>query len=125
MNTFVPYPDVVQSAAALDDLRLNNQISEADVLLSGGWLNHPASKMWAGYHDALAEYRNACLAEWVSRGKKSSRAPKAHSPEPVYPPWWGGAIHASHRSALLRKAFSHYSRFGWTDSPWEPYIWPV
>jgi hypothetical protein len=42
------------------------------------------------------------------------------------PSWLGDdAVHASHRSNLLRKDLRHYSRFGWTEPDDLEYVWPV
>lgn len=42
------------------------------------------------------------------------------------PPWLGDeALHASHRSNLIRKDPEWYGRFGWTEPPDLPYVWPV
>lgn len=42
------------------------------------------------------------------------------------PPWFGSEdVHASHRSNLLRKDPVHYGRFGWSEPPCLPYVWPV
>ena len=53
MQTFVPYPDLHDSAAVLDYRRLGKQrveayqIIRAALHLSKGWGNHPATRMWA------------------------------------------------------------------------------
>ena len=44
----------------------------------------------------------------------------------VMPEWIGDdRVHASHRSNLLRKDFSFYSKFGWSESSDMPYFWPI
>jgi len=61
MQTFLPYPDFIDSVKALDYRRLGKQRVEARQILNillenrknGGWVNHPCTKMWRGYHDAL------------------------------------------------------------------------
>ena len=80
MQTFLPYPDFVQSAKALDYRRLGKQRLEAMQLVNStnkladnpnakvGWMNHPARFMWIGYMDALKLYHNVCIQEWVARG---------------------------------------------------------
>jgi hypothetical protein len=41
------------------------------------------------------------------------------------PAWLGEeAFHASHRANLLRKAPEFYERWGWTEDPSLPYVWP-
>ena len=55
MQTFLPYDDFVLSLDCLDYRRLGKQRVEAMQLLNamkrekGGWINHPATKMWRGY----------------------------------------------------------------------------
>jgi hypothetical protein len=69
MQTFLPYPDLKKSFEVLDYRRLGKQRVEAmqilNILLSdkksGGWVNHPAVKMWRGYEDALCVYMNMCI----------------------------------------------------------------
>ena len=52
MQTFLPFPDYIQSARALDYKRLGKQRVEALQILntltgrSEGWSQHPAVKMW-------------------------------------------------------------------------------
>lgn len=44
----------------------------------------------------------------------------------VLPPWFGNAaLHASHRSNLLRKDATFYGQYGWTEKDDLPYVWPV
>lgn len=90
MQTFVPWPDLKKSAAALDDKRLGKQRSETLVLMyiltgfriedtksegltivphvPNGWAQHPATRMWRGHEHALCLYQEAVCAEWARRG---------------------------------------------------------
>lgn len=131
MQTFLPYPSFIQSAACLDYRRLGKQRVEARQILhtlqhGGAWSKHPAVKMWAGYEDALMVYSNYMIIEWVSRGYKNTMPIND-----VYgfyrDPFWLGDedFHASHRSNLLRKAPDYYGQFGWKESNDLPYVWPV
>ncbi|MBF0481604.1 MAG: hypothetical protein HQK81_01365 [Desulfovibrionaceae bacterium] len=135
MQTFLPYPDFYSSAACLDYRRLGKQRLEAKNILkilagetsSKAWRNHPAVLMWRGGEDALREYYNACLAEWISRGYRNTmlpeRLPAARPPKP----WWFGLerFHAAHRANLLRKDPTYYGQFGWKEDPAMEYWWPV
>lgn len=131
MQTFLPYPDLQRSVAALDNRRLGKQRVEAYTILrvlqgkTRGWAAHPAVKMWCGYENALGLYLNCCIDEWVRRGFRN-RLKKWPVKKPVrYPPWWGDpAFHASHRSNLLRKDPEFYRVYGWQEPPDLPYIWP-
>lgn len=131
MNTFLPYPDFAHSAACLDRARLGKQRVEVLQLLKGSWPNHPASKMWRGYEASLSWYGSCICNEWLLRGYKDTCFGKIRElclPDYAMaspPPWLGDeAFHASHRSNLLRKDFTHYSQFGWTESVFLPYVWP-
>lgn len=129
MQTFLPYPDFKRSAECLDVKRLGQQRREVLALLSGGWRNHPASKMWQGYEQSLVQYGFAICSEWISRGY-SDRCMAWIAEyfnkgiELTAPPWLDGPIHASHRANLLRKDPKHYSQFGWAEEPSDVYFWP-
>lgn len=136
MITFLPYSDFKKSVACLDNKRLNRQIMEAKIIYDivhedrqvGGWVNHPAIRMWRGYPDAIAMYLNACLDEWKNRGHVHSyqKIPIADEKNVKIPSWLGNEeLHASHRSNLLRKDAYYYERYGWDEGPGLPYIWPV
>jgi hypothetical protein len=132
MQTFLPYDDIEKSVACLDYRRLGKQRVEALQILkalkdpSYGWQNHPATKMWRGYEDALKYYMNACIEEWIRRGYKNSMKLEPVSYPFLYPLWFGDEeVHASHRSNLLRKDSTFYGRYCWAEPNNLPYIWPV
>lgn len=132
MQTFLPYPDFRESAARLDRQRLGKQRVEAWQILraltgqSSGWRNHPATKMWDGHVDALCAYGRAVCDEWIRRGYRDSMRERFGDCDGPAPDWVGDPLfHSSHRSNLLRKDSAWYSRFGWTESPDLPYVWPV
>ena len=144
MQTFLPWPDPRESAAALDDRRLGKQRVETFQVLraltwpSYGWKNHPAVRMWRGFVPGLVAYGLACVDEWRARGRadatRASLLEFTGGVEPdwddlhdrgLLPPWVGDdAVHRSHRSALRRKEPAHYDEpFG--DVPDDlPYVWP-
>lgn len=135
MQTFLPYYSFTDSASCLDYRRLGKQRVEAyqiiNILLSGrttgGWVNHPAVRMWRGHTAALQLYYNAIVAEWISRGYKNNMIRYSiFIPDVQFPSWLGDEkFHASHRSNLLRKLPEHYGEFNWSESNDLPYIWPV
>lgn len=132
MQTFLPYPNFVQSARALDKRRLGKQRVEAYQILrtlfgiSRGWRNHPAVRMWAGHEAALCHYLEAVIREWVRRGCCNNLIVPPCPPEYDLPPWFGNPnFHAAHRSNLLRKDPVWYGQFGWSEGPDMPYLWPV
>jgi hypothetical protein len=131
MQTFLPYADFKRSAEVLDYKRLGKQRVEALQIhnivsgkrTTGGWVNHPAVKMWRGYPDALALYHNTMIDEWVSRGYNNTM-----SKIPAYnvenPTWLGDErVHSSHRSNLLRKDAEFYGTKGWQESSDMEYFW--
>lgn len=148
MQTFVPYPSFRESARCLDNARLGKQRVEAkQILLALGvtvgqhegnygsrWRHHPAVAMWRGAELYLCDYASIACEEWVSRGFRDSLLPQFEAARWQlaavrhcwHRPHWVGneAVHASHRSNLLRKYAAHYSRFGWTEPDDLPYVWP-
>lgn len=132
MQTFLPYPDYVDSVRCLDYRRLGKQRVEAYQILrvlrgegKMGWQHHPAVKMWRGHEAALAQYMNICISEWRLRGYNNTM--REIYLGPAYPPEWlyTTEICASHRSNLLRKDPIYYAKFGWKEPPDLPYVWPV
>jgi hypothetical protein len=81
--------------------------------------------MWRGYEDALRLYMNACIREWIRRGRNNNMQ-LADSPAGVtMPPWLGDErVHSAYRAMLLRKDPQHYAAFNWTDEA-DDYFWPV
>ncbi len=69
-----------------------------------GFYKHPMVLMWCGHIDALAEYTNFCIDEWVKRGFRNNMKHLKTVDAPIYPEWVScPAVHYSHRAALLRK----------------------
>ena len=139
MQTFLPYPNFAVSALVLDWRRLGKQRVEARQILTAmddpdnGWHNHPATKMWRGYRTALMWYGDCIIMEWQRRlyGNSMHFLISAHGEvipamlEIEMPHWLGDeAVHASHRSNLLRKEPNWYDQFGWTEPDNLEYIWP-
>lgn len=125
MQTFLPLDSFTRSAAALDYRRLGKQRLEARTILNGGWPNHPASRMWIGYHEALKAYYNVILKEWIDRGYNNTMDFIPVSK--IMMPWWFGReeFHSAHRATLLTKDPAYYSQFGWTEKPVYGYWWPT
>lgn len=125
MQTFLPYPNFEKSLNCLDYRRLGKQRVEAMQLLKGQWPNHPASKMWRGYEEALKLYHNLAIKAWIGRGFKNNMS-LFDVGDVVLPPWFGDdRFHAAHRSNLLRKNSEFYSQYGWTEEDNLEYWWPV
>ena len=134
MQVFVPELDFLSIAKVLDYRRLGKQrvetfqILRANLDLTAGWKNHPASRMWAGNLAGLSAYGVAMCEEWKARGYKDTTLEKIVAlVEPDasdLPDWWGRPdIVESHRSNLIRKAPEFY-RPVWVDTPDDlPYVW--
>ncbi len=132
MQTFLPYPDFAQSLRVLDSRRLGKQRLEAMQLLraisadGSGWSRHPAAAMWRGYTNALKQYHNLAMDEWVRRGYLNRMPKQVIRGKITYPLWLGDeSFHASHRSNLLRKDREYHGAFGWLEPDDLPYVWPV
>ena len=132
MQTFLPYKSFKESLKSLDWRRLGKQRVEARQVLNilrdktstKGWRNHPITRMWEGYDNALAEYMNLCIQEWIDRGYNNNMEFAKISGDVVYPQWLGNDLfHSSHRSNLLRKDQDYYSKFFWTEDSENPYAW--
>jgi hypothetical protein len=131
MQTFVPYADMYESASVLDNKRLNKQLLEGRQIYSilssnrtkGGWVNHPAVRMWRNYDNALFEYLIAIKHECDQRGISTEKNWEAiqemydwnwdRGDNIVMPPWWGDErVHESHRNNLYVKDPEYYAHFG-------------
>lgn len=148
MQTFVPFADFVASAQALDNKRLNKNLLEGRQIYSinasgktkGGFVNHPAVKMWRNYDVAFFAYLEAMKNECVLRGIQTNKNWDAiveihewnwnRGDNLVMPPWWGDCrVHQSHRNNLYRKDPVHYAQFA--DAEFVSccdrcnYFWPV
>ena len=148
MQTFLPFPDFHKCAQVLDRQRLGKQRVECKQILialteNRGWVNHPATKMWKDYEQALAIYMLHMTNEWQERGYKDTCAEwlmstktfmsidELDSSFDVQMPSWLGdeRLHKSHRIALLCKDYYHYCNFGWDEAEPIPlyyeYFWPT
>jgi len=149
MQTFVPFANFKRSAAALDNSRLNKQLLEgrqiyqilAENRTRGGWVNHPAVKMWRNYDNALYSYLDAIRQECDYRGISTEKNWVAinqmydrnwyRGDNIVLPPWLGDVrVHQSHKGNLYRKNSEFYFQFS-KVTEWETccdkcnYFWPT
>lgn len=142
MQTFLPYPDFRRSLDTLDyPARSGNQRVEARAIIRiatlkrrgcrPGYESHPAVLMWEPWLPALKIYYNESLLAFARKGGDNDKLRPYwfdydEACSVAMPPWLGDErLHASHRSALLRKDYDYYSRFGWSEPPDLPYYWPV
>ena len=131
MQTFLPYPNFVDSLDCLDYRRLGKQRVEAYQIInalegkSKGWVNHPATKMWAANIDALKLYCNIAIEKWIGRGYKNTMKFYPTNNKVDMPSWLGDIyLHASHRSNLLRKDREFYGQYKWNEPHDLEYVWP-
>jgi hypothetical protein len=141
MQTFLPYRKFTSSARVLDNKRLGKQRVETmqimtALVLKTGWVNHPATKMWAGYEFSLMSYQEAICDEWaIDRGFRDTCLDKTRAifmqlPEekrlPLEVPWMGlKKFHSAHRANLLRKDPIHYGQYEWKEEPADGYWYPT
>lgn len=140
MQTFLPFPDFEESAFSLDSKRLGKQRVETlqimSALLTGkGWVNHPATKMWAGYEWSLLQYQEAVCDEWTRNGgykdtclaKTRALYHEHRGDDRGHDPWWLrlDSFHLSHQSNLIRKDSKYYAPQFPGVPPDLPYFWPV
>lgn len=130
MQTFVPFEDIDESAESLDNKRLNKQLLEGRQIYSilssqrkrGGWVNHPAVKMWRNYDNGLFAYLTGITNECDRRGIATEKNWNAlcdmhelnwnRGTGVIMPPWWGDdRVHESHRNNLYVKDPDYYAEF--------------
>lgn len=139
MQTFLPYTNFTDSAAALDRLRLGKQRVETlqimtALVMNTGWVNHPATKMWRGYENSLMDYQGAIVDEWLDRGYRDTCYDKTlaifqeidRDISPLDPPWLGNfEFHFAHQSNLVRKDPGYYRHQFPTVPDNLEYIWSI
>jgi len=141
VQTFLPFPSFVDSAAVLDRARLGKQrvgalqVLRAITIPTYGWRHHPAAAMWRGFVPALTKYAVVMADEWIARGHDDSVRAQVldFAPEIEYaeqsalrqPTWVGDpAFHRSHQSNLIRKDPGFYTPLFPGVSDDLPYVWP-
>lgn len=75
-----------------------------DDVITSGFMSHPAVSMWLGFEEALKDYINAHIEEWIRRGYRNTM--KMYSVVEKYPrPQWtfSKELHNRYRSNLLQK----------------------
>lgn len=146
MQTFLPDSDFERTARLLDRRRLGKQRVEALQICNalhretGGWINHPVTRMWRGYEPALVAYGLAIVREWTAQGGADTvgdklrahlhgqpdRSQKELAELDMLPPWLGRRdLHRSHRSALVRKDPDFYRPLFPDVADDLPYVWPA
>ena len=103
------------TAKALDNRRLGKQRVEAkqiirDLLGETSYrINHPSVKSWRGHVEALKEYYNIIVNEWVERGYNNTMELYNVEDNIKYPSWANNEkIHFSHQARLIQKDEEYY-----------------
>jgi hypothetical protein len=95
-----------------------------------GFSTHPIVEMWFGYEDALKEYINAHIQEWIKRGYKNTM--KIYGVKAKrYPHWvYWEHFHDNHRGALIAKEIDRDEKIWYQEkddfvksSKFLDYIW--
>lgn len=106
------------------------KVGKDERLIKMGFCNHPAVEMWYGYEDALKEYINAHIEEWIARGYKNTMKTYAVKAK-EHPEWteWS-EIHENHKGALLKKELDRAEKPWYQNmqnflsaKPFDDYIW--
>jgi len=104
-----------------------------EIYISLGFVYHPALLMWLGHEDALKEYINVHIDEWVCRGFKNTIKKYDLCDKIIVRPEWtyDTYFHQCHRSNLLRKEIEngespHYQTMFDISQIHivRPYFWP-
>ena len=129
MQTFLPYASFEESLMCLDYRRLGKQRVEALQIInalegrSKGWVNHPATRMWAPYVDALKTYHNLSIEIWKARGYKNTMKHFSVPQKYSQPHFLGNEkFHLSHQANLYKKSPADYPQF---EMEFQEYIWPI
>lgn len=134
VNTFFTSSNPKKTARKLDDRRLGKQRVEAKQIIdaledrTSGWSNHICTRGWIGYTEALKDYYNIIVKEWIKRGKKNTMKLYKLEEKPEYPPWATcKKIQYSHQARLIQKDPVFYKkRFSPPEEYHElSYIWPA
>jgi len=140
LQTFLPYANFDKSCWCLDYRRLGKQrVEAAQILATHGvcikrpngefftptHVNHPIHNIWKNHLEALKQYYNLCISEWVSRGYRNNlEVLPVDLTKLTYPPLVGyEPFHASHRSNLLRKKPDFYAKYNWKEPDNLAYVW--
>lgn len=152
MQAFIPfYSNFYHTAKCLDNKRLNKQIVEGYQIISGrlspSHANHPVVRMWKPFFGTLAEYLGVLCDEYTLRFNKQHKVhtfllENKFANQDKTQPWFldmeddipkyndiSYLFVLSQRVNLLRKNYSHYSKFFMVKHALEiypdGYCWPI
>ena len=96
-------------------------------------INHPCTLMWETDVETLKVYFNVCVDVWCSLKNKDG-SPTKNTMQRLeidiesltIPSFFGHKdFHSTYRGNLINKNSDFYGRHGWTDRPYEGYIWII
>jgi hypothetical protein len=142
MQVFLPDRSFKVCAETLDNKRLVKQLLEGRQILSAlagetkGWVNHPATKMFAGHEAALTNYLFWIAREMAKRGYKWENnwavianlylTKFEHSSSQLRPAWMLDdrfeKVIATHRANLHIKAPELYPEYGLETAFYRDYV---
>jgi hypothetical protein len=137
MQVFLPFRDIDRCVRILDSKRLNKQIIEAYQIYSGRVPNpnHPAVLMWTPFKGLLSYYIKMACSEFYHRFQKphSIVFRLDGNSDMTIPDWMRrsniDAINLSHKVNLLRKDYTHYSKYFFPENSLDKYpkgyYWPI
>lgn len=154
MQTFLPYPDFLESAKVLDKKRCWKQVVETAQIISilshlseckndkVTWGHHPAVKMWEGHLPALKDYFNMFLFVCKTKHNINTKYEPIALQEgdlfgkiggsvldlQYFTPWWLGNedFHRAMRARLIEKDRDFYLPLFPNDEGFNNgrYFWP-
>ena len=151
MQTFLAYDTFRESLLCLDNKRLFKQAVESGQILNIldkertgftgkiAWQNHPATRMWSKWYDALILYYNINVEILLEKKYKLVKTQYRNfsngytwqgykfNPFPIdMPPFIGYTpFHEIHRANLVRKDADRYGAMWPQTLPQKGYMWPV
>lgn len=82
-----------------------------------GWAYHTATTMWLAWPEALREYMNAHIEEWIDRGYHNTIPIYKVKPS-SYPPWiYDSNFHRNQKAALLAKELDKSTEDWYSQMP--------
>jgi hypothetical protein len=107
------------------------KLEKNERLIKMGFCNHPIVEMWFGYEDALKEYIDCHINEWIERGYKNNM--KRYEVKSKQRPFWCDwkDFHDNHKGALINKEIDRNEKIWYqkmedfvrVKDEYEDYIW--
>jgi hypothetical protein len=103
-----------------------------DIVISLTYGKNPVVRMWFLYPEALQDYTNKCIVEWISRGFKNNMKLFDVPLDYTIPHWLGDSrLHQSHRANLITKEITRKEKSWYTlqsdfinSGVFTEYYWP-